>query len=89
MVRVLNRKEWNAHWRYMGSWLCFCMGTKTKCICNKKCRGLEKRQVIIAFETDAAFENDPGIKNPEIIFYQSLRSVFPGPVIIKNVRVVN
>ena len=67
----------------------FVWGLKPNAFAIKNAGIGKKGQVIIAFETDAAFENDPGIKNPEIIFYQPLRSVFPGPVIIKNVRVVN
>ena len=44
--------------------------------------------VVIAFETTAAFERDFGIEDIRIRRFNPLRSVFRGPVMISNVRIV-
>ena len=50
--------------------------------------GAREGSVIIAFETNAAFASDPGIKDPKIRKYLPVRSVFPGSIYVKNVRIV-
>ena len=61
--------------------------------------GAKSAEVIIAFESNAHFENDPAFStypNPDLstkdlIYirkFQPLRSVFPGPISIKNIRIV-
>ena len=50
--------------------------------------GARKGSVIIAFETSASFETDPGIKDSKIVKYLPVRSVLPGPIYVKNARIV-
>ena len=50
--------------------------------------GLREGEVIIEFQTHAAFENDWGIEDPKIRAFGPVRSVFGGPVRISNIRVL-
>ena len=43
---------------------------------------------VVAFETNCAFETDNGIKDPKISRFIPLISVFKGPIVVENVRVV-
>lgn len=82
----------------MGRGLCICLETQTRQKALKLC-GANKAEAIIAFESDASFENDPAFSNNlnsdlsskelmHIRKFQPLRSVSPGPVIARNVRIV-
>ena len=44
--------------------------------------------VLISFKTRAAFEEDKGIKDPKILKYGPVRSVFKGSIIVWDVKVV-
>ena len=50
--------------------------------------GAYNNEVIIAFETQAPFERDPGIRNVHALRFLPVRSVMPGPVFVRNVRIV-
>ena len=44
--------------------------------------------VVIAFQTNAAFERDKNIEDQKILKYLPVRSVFQGPISVKNVSIV-
>ena len=44
--------------------------------------------VIIAFETTAPFTQDPGIDDPKVNVFGPVRSCYPGPISVRNVRIV-
>lgn len=43
---------------------------------------------IISFKTNAAFERDTGIDNPDVLIYEPVRSVNKGPINIWDIKVV-
>ena len=57
---------------------------------SKKARKLSGAHtgVVISFRTNASFERDPGIVNPCVLTYGSLQSVFPGPITVWDVQIL-